>query len=134
MLSVIFICEFNFIGSRTSAGVKPSCTSRFRGFHCDPTKVHCFLEIGHQNRYTFFCHLRLIQEGFLSVSSESMCKKYCFIPIFHTGLESHESPQIDKNLDSWLKRTQFAKILTESYSSKSVLAICRPIGNSDEKI
>ena len=65
---------------------------------------------------TDICHLPLIQEGFLSVSSESMCKKYCFIPLFHTGPESHESPRIDKYLDSWLKRTQFAEILTESYS------------------
>ena len=40
-------------------------------------------------------------EGFLSVSSESMCKKYCFIPLFHTGPESHDSPRIDKYLDLW---------------------------------
>ena len=71
-----------------------------------------FLEIGHENRYTFIRYLPLIQEGFLSVSSESMCKKYCFIPLFHTGPDSYESPRIDKYLDSWL----FAKILTESYS------------------
>ena len=64
---------------------------------------------------TFIRHLPLIQEGFLSVSSESMCKKYCVIPLFHTGPESHELTNI------WirgLKRTQFAKILliTESYN------------------
>ena len=64
--------------------------------------------------YTFIRHLPLIQEGFMSVSSESMCKKYCFIPLFNTGPEYHESPRIDKYLDSWLKRTQFAKILTQS--------------------
>ena len=46
-------------------------------------------------------HFPLIQEGFLSVSSESMCKKYCFIPLFHTGPESQESPRIDKYLDLW---------------------------------
>ena len=50
---------------------------------------------------TFIRHLPLIQEGFLSVSSECMCKKYCFIPLFHTGPESHESQRIDKYLDSW---------------------------------
>ena len=26
-----------FIGSRTSVGGKPSCSSRVREFHCDPT-------------------------------------------------------------------------------------------------
>ena len=48
-------------------------------------------------------HLPLIQEWFMSVSSEGMCKKYCFIPIFHTAPESHESPRIDKYLDSWVE-------------------------------
>ena len=106
MLSVIFIWEYNFIGSSSSVGGKPSCSSRVREFHCDPTKVHYFLEIGHENRYTstFIRHLPLIQEGFLSVSSESMCIKYCFIPLFHTGPESHETPRIDKYFDSWGSR------------------------------
>ena len=36
--------------------------------------------------------------------------------LFHTGPDSHELPRIDKNLDSWLKRTQIVKLLTESYS------------------
>ena len=43
-------------------------------------------------------------------------QKDLFIPLFYTGPESHDSPRIDKYLDSWLKRTQFAKILTRSYS------------------
>ena len=38
------------------------------------------------------------------------------IPLFHTGPESHELPRIAKYLDSWLKRTQFVKIVTESHS------------------
>ena len=119
MLSVIFIWDYNFIGSRSTVRGKPSCSSRVREFHCDPTKVHYFLEIGHKNEYTFTCHLPLIQEGFLSVSSESMCKNDCFIPIPYTGPESNESSRIDKYLDSWLKRTEFAKILTKSYSPYS---------------
>ena len=40
----------------------------------------------------------------------------CLIPLFHTGPESHELPRIDKYLDSWLNRTQFVKILTDSHS------------------
>ena len=41
---------------------------------------------------------------------------YLLIPLFHTGPESHGLPQIAKYLDSWLKHTQFVKILTESHS------------------
>ena len=37
----------------------------------------------------------------------------CYKPIPH---ESHELPRIDKYLDSWLNRTQFVKILTDSHS------------------
>ena len=40
----------------------------------------------------------------------------CFIPLFHTGPESHELTRIDKYLDSWLNRTQFVKVLTDSHS------------------
>ena len=103
MLSVKFIIEYNLIGSRSLVGGKPSCSSRVLEFHCDQIKVHYFLEIGHENRNTctFNRHLPLIQEGFLSVSSESMCKKYCLTLLFHTGPESNESPRIDKYLDSW---------------------------------
>ena len=36
------------------------------------------------------------------------------IPLFHTGPESLELTRIDKYLDSWLNRTQFVKILTDS--------------------
>ena len=39
-----------------------------------------------------------------------------YIPLFHTGPESHELPRIDKYMDSWLNRTQFVKILTDSHS------------------
>ena len=39
-----------------------------------------------------------------------------FIPLFHTGPESHELTRIDKYVDSWLSRTQFVKILTDSHS------------------
>ena len=42
--------------------------------------------------------------------------KVCFIPLFHTGPESHELPRIDKYLDSCLNLTQFVKILTDSHS------------------
>ena len=38
------------------------------------------------------------------------------IPLFHTGPESHELTRIDKYLDSWLNRTQFVKVLTDSHS------------------
>ena len=38
------------------------------------------------------------------------------LPLFHTGPESHELTRIDKYLDSWLNRTQFVKILTDSHS------------------
>ena len=40
----------------------------------------------------------------------------CLIPLFHTGPESHELTRIDKYLDSWLNRTQFVKVLTDSHS------------------
>ena len=38
------------------------------------------------------------------------------LPLFHTGPESHELTRIDKYLDSWLNRTQFVKVLTDSHS------------------
>ena len=38
------------------------------------------------------------------------------IPLFHTGPESHELTQIDKYLDSWLNRSQFVMVLTDSHS------------------
>ena len=40
----------------------------------------------------------------------------CLIPLFHTGPESHELTRIDKYSDSWLNRSQFVKILTDSHS------------------
>ena len=44
-------------------------------------------------------------------------KRYIsLIPLIDTGPESHELPRIDKYLESWLKRTQFVKILAESHS------------------
>ena len=124
MLSVIFIWEYNLIGSRSSVGGKPSCSSRVREFHCDPTKVHYFLEISHENRYTyaFIRHLPLIQQGFLSVSSESICKKYCSIPLFHTGPESHESPRIDKYLGSWAETYSVREDL--NWNIQSVVSSC----------
>ena len=51
----------------------------------------------------------------------------------HTGPESHELTQIGKYLDSWLNRTQFVKVLTDSHSPQRVLAIRRSIGNSAQK-
>ena len=42
--------------------------------------------------------------------------KFFLIPLFHTGPESHELAQIDKYLDSWMNRTQFVRILTDSHS------------------
>ena len=38
------------------------------------------------------------------------------IPLFHTGPESHELTRIDKYLYSWLNRTQFVMVLTDSHS------------------
>ena len=38
------------------------------------------------------------------------------IPLFHTGPESRKLARIDKYLDSWLNRTQFVMVLTDSYS------------------
>ena len=43
------------------------------------------------------------------------------IPLFHTGPESHELTQIDKYLDSWLNRTQFVMVLTDSHSHSEFL-------------
>ena len=40
----------------------------------------------------------------------------CVIPLFHTGPESHELTRMDKYLDSWLSRTQFVMVLTDSHS------------------
>ena len=42
--------------------------------------------------------------------------QFCLIPLFHTGPESHELTRIDKYLESWLNRTQFVKVLTDSHS------------------
>ena len=36
--------------------------------------------------------------------------------IFHTGPESHELTRNDKYLDSWLNRSQFVMVLTDSHS------------------
>ena len=41
---------------------------------------------------------------------------HLLIPLFHTGPESHELTLIDKYLDSWLNRTQFVMVLTDSHS------------------
>ena len=41
---------------------------------------------------------------------------FLLIPLFHTGPESHELTRIDKYLDSWLNRTQFVMVLTDSHS------------------
>ena len=111
-------------------GGKPSCSSRVREFRCDPTKVHYFLEIGHENRYTFIRHLPLIQKGFLSVSSESMCKTA--IP-HRARIPRTESPRIDKYLDSWLKRTQFAKSVVSSCNSLAYWELVTNYLNSSVK-
>ena len=50
-----------FTGSCSTVGGKPSGSSMVRKFHCDPTKVHYYLEIGHENGYTFIRQLPLIQ-------------------------------------------------------------------------
>ena len=50
-----------FIGSCSTVGGKPSGSSRVCKFHCDPTKVHYYMEIGHDNGYTFIRQLPLIQ-------------------------------------------------------------------------
>ena len=38
------------------------------------------------------------------------------VPLFHTGPESHELTRIDRYFDSWLNRTQFVMVLTDSQS------------------
>ena len=50
-----------FIGPCSTVGGKPSGSSRVPKFHCDPPKVHYYLEIGHENEYTFIRQLPLIQ-------------------------------------------------------------------------
>ena len=52
----------------------------------------------------------------LFLKLEMHLSKSGLIPIFHTGPESHELTRIDKYLDSWLNRTQFVKVLTDSHS------------------
>ena len=37
------------------------------------------------------------------------------LPLFHSGPESHELTRIDKYLDSWLNRTQYVMVLTDSH-------------------
>ena len=49
-------------------------------------------------------------------SEEIFFKSFYLIPLFHTGPESHELTRIDKYLDSWLNRTQFVMVLTDSLS------------------
>ena len=49
-------------------------------------------------------------------TKEEIVEGFSLIPLFHTGPESHELTRIDKYLDSWLNRTQFVKVLTESHS------------------
>ena len=49
---------------------------RSRGPEFDPCSVHTLVEIDHEIIFTVILLRRLIQEGFLSVTSESMCRKY----------------------------------------------------------
>ena len=44
------------------------------------TQSHTFMAIDHEIISTVILRLRLIQEGLLSITSESMCMKYC-IPL-----------------------------------------------------
>ena len=76
-------------------------------------------------RLPYWCILNLAAFQFMSVSVicltsyEATVKGkniLSFIPLFHTGPESHELTRIDKYLDSWLNRTQFMKVLTDSRS------------------
>ena len=43
-----------------------------------PAQSHIFLEIDHEIISTVILYLLLIQEGLFSVTSEIMCRKYCF--------------------------------------------------------
>ena len=76
------ILLYNSIVYRSTVGGKPSWWVPLQPY----IKIHYFLEIGHENRYMPICHVLLIQEGFLSVSSESMCKKDCLYPYSTQGL------------------------------------------------
>ena len=51
---------------------------RFRGWSSIPAQSHTLVEIDHEIFSTVVLLILLIQEGLLSVVSESMCKKYWF--------------------------------------------------------
>ena len=54
--------------------------------------------------------------SYLFLYVKVVSKSLWLIPLFHTGPESHELTLIDKYLDSWLNRTQFVMVLTDSHS------------------
>ena len=54
----------------TCLAAEPGVTSSI------PAWSHTFVEIDHEIVYMSFSSLPLIQEGLLSVTSESMCTKY----------------------------------------------------------
>ena len=60
--------------SISAVGNASDCRSRGREF--DPARSHTFTEIYHEIISTVVLRLPLIQEGLLSVTSESMCMKY----------------------------------------------------------
>ena len=62
------------------------------------------------------CLQILIYDGKIKRLAENYSRSCQKIPLFHTGPESHELTRIDKYLNSWLNRTQFVMVLTDSRS------------------
>ena len=58
---------------------------------------------------------RYIWSSLILVHTGSDCLQR-YIPLFHTGPESRELTRIYNYLDSWLNRTQFVMVLTNSHS------------------
>ena len=78
-VTLIYFTTFTFTnlfdtGLSNTVGNQSDYRSRGRKF--DPGSVHTFVEIGNEIIFTVILLHPLIQEGLLSVTSESMCRKY----------------------------------------------------------
>ena len=67
---------FNFTGPHGAVVTGPTADQGVASVI--PTRFHTFVEIAHEIISTVILLLPLIQEGLLSVTSESMCMKYWF--------------------------------------------------------
>ena len=63
------------VGNVSACRYMSDCRSRACEF--DPACSHTFVKIEHEIISTAILPLPLIQEGLLSITSESMCTKYC---------------------------------------------------------